>query len=105
MEGRVVNQARKERDEGWYTDPFGRHEARWMSDGEPTKLVRDAGVDSYDAPPHEAPCQATVKIEHPEVGRADDGRRADSAQAGEPPDSRGGAERVLDGFVQSLPPF
>ncbi len=37
--------------EGWCTDPFGRHEARWMSDGVPTKLVRDNGVESYEDPP------------------------------------------------------
>ena len=36
--------------EGWCTDPFGRHEARWLSDGTPTKLVRDAQVESYDPP-------------------------------------------------------
>ena len=30
--------------EGWCTDPFGLHEARWLSDGVPTKLVRDNGV-------------------------------------------------------------
>ncbi len=40
--------------EGWCTDPFGRHDARWMSDGVPTKLVRDGnGVESYDDPPDE----------------------------------------------------
>ena len=46
-----------ERAEGWYTDPYGRHEARWMSDGTPTELVRDLGVESYDAPPDEEPSQ------------------------------------------------
>jgi hypothetical protein len=40
--------------EGWCTDPFERHEARWMSDGTPTKLVRDGEVESYD-PPDEEP--------------------------------------------------
>ncbi len=39
-----------EREEGWETDPFGRHEARRTSDGNPIKLVRDDGVESYDAP-------------------------------------------------------
>ncbi len=43
--------------EGWYTDPYGRHEARWMSDGTPTELVRDRGVESYEAPPDEEPSQ------------------------------------------------
>jgi hypothetical protein len=35
-----------EGEEGWYTDPFGRHEARWLSDGSPTKLVRDGDAES-----------------------------------------------------------
>jgi hypothetical protein len=42
-----------EEQEGWFTDPFGRHEARWLSFGTPTKLVRDDGVESYDEPPEE----------------------------------------------------
>ena len=37
--------------EGWYRDPFGIHEDRWMSQGQPTKLVRDGGAESYDPPP------------------------------------------------------
>ena len=37
--------------EGWCTDPYAQHEARWLSDGKPTKLVRDGGVTSYDGPP------------------------------------------------------
>ena len=37
--------------EGWYRDPFAIHEDRWMSQGRPTKLVRDGGTESYDPPP------------------------------------------------------
>ncbi len=37
--------------EGWYHDPFRLHEDRWMSDGAPTALVRDQGVESQDPPP------------------------------------------------------
>jgi len=38
--------------EGWYVDPFGKHAARWFSDGTPTALVRDAGgVTSQEEPP------------------------------------------------------
>ena len=37
--------------EGWYQDPFGVHEHRWMSRGTSTKLVRDGGTESYDPPP------------------------------------------------------
>ncbi len=52
-----------EHEEGWYTDPYGAHEARWFSDGTPTKLVRDGGVESYDKPPDEAPTQKAERIE------------------------------------------
>ncbi len=37
--------------QGWYWDPFRRHEDRYFSDGRPTKLVRDAGRESFDPPP------------------------------------------------------
>jgi hypothetical protein len=38
--------------QGWHSDPFGLHEARYFSaDGQPTKLVRDRGAESYDEPP------------------------------------------------------
>jgi hypothetical protein len=38
--------------QGWHPDPFGVHEARYFSaDGQPTKLVRDRGVECYDEPP------------------------------------------------------
>lgn len=37
--------------QGWAGDPFGLHESRYFSDGRPTKLVMDAGVESYDEPP------------------------------------------------------
>ena len=37
--------------EGWYRDPFAIHEDRWMSQGRPTKLVRDGGAEAYDPPP------------------------------------------------------
>src|SRR6516165_12043961 len=37
--------------EGWYLDPFKLHTERWFSNGQPTKLVRDDGEESYDPPP------------------------------------------------------
>jgi hypothetical protein len=37
--------------QGWYSDPFQQHGARWFSDGRPTALVRDDGVESQDPPP------------------------------------------------------
>ena len=48
--------------EGWFTDPFGRHEARWMSDGSPTRLVRDGEEESYDDPPDEEPTVTPSRI-------------------------------------------
>jgi hypothetical protein len=47
-------------EEGWYIDPFGRHEARWISDGTPTALVRDGEAESQDPPPDEP---ITVEME------------------------------------------
>jgi hypothetical protein len=44
VSGRVI--------QGWHSDPFGVHEERYFSAaGQPTKLVRDRGVESYDEPP------------------------------------------------------
>jgi hypothetical protein len=37
--------------EGWYKDPYLVHQDRWFSDGTPTALVRDAGVEGEDPPP------------------------------------------------------
>lgn len=51
-----------EHEEGWYSDPFGRHEARWMSQGVPTKLVRDGELESYDEPPDEEPSHEAVRL-------------------------------------------
>jgi hypothetical protein len=64
--------------EGWYTDPFGRHEARWISSGRPTLLVRDGDVESHADPPDEAPSLVPERIVP--VGSPDSTRRADDAQ-------------------------
>ena len=64
--------------EGWCTDPFGLHEARWLSDGVPTKLVRDNGVESYEDPPDEEwTVTPSLIVEEPEDvgGEAEDLRR------------------------------
>jgi hypothetical protein len=36
---------------GWFQDPYHVHEARYVSDGKPTKLVRDGRIESYDPRP------------------------------------------------------
>ena len=48
--------------EGWCTDPFGRHEARWISAGRPTSLVRDSGVESSDPVPDGMPDREATPI-------------------------------------------
>ena len=31
--------------EGWYVDPYAIHDERWVSNGVPTQLVKDGGVE------------------------------------------------------------
>ncbi len=80
--------------EGWCTDPFGRHEARWLSAGTPTKLVRDGDVESYDDPPDEEPTHEPQLIEPdvPATGGADLLRVGD---AGSAPDNLESLERQM----------
>lgn len=68
------------REKGWCTDPYDRHEQRWLSEGKPTKLVQDKGVTSYDPPPDGPPNHLPQKVEtRPNLGPADL-QRADDAE-------------------------
>jgi hypothetical protein len=69
------------REEGWYRDPYGLHTDRWVSDGRPTKLVRDEGAESYDDPPPQDPPMPLVPVP-PNPGDSDDTKRADAAARG-----------------------
>jgi hypothetical protein len=51
MELSALHSQSASRPQGWFTDPFRRHKARWFSDGSPTALVRDEGVEGNDPPP------------------------------------------------------
>lgn len=64
--------------EGWYEDPFGAHEARWFSDGRPTILVRDGGVESHDEPPAAELDLPLVPVIESNAANSQDLRRADS---------------------------
>ena len=66
--------------EGWYRDPFGVHEDRWFSAGAPTRLVRDAGVESSDEPPGELGDAELVEVPHPQASDGSDLLRADAAE-------------------------
>ncbi len=72
----------KPEQEGWYADPHGQHEARWLSDGVPTRLVRDGKLGSYEDPPDAPPNHGWVAIDPPpgSVTSADT-LRADAAEA------------------------
>lgn len=68
-------------EEGWFKDPYRRHEARWMSDGTPTSLVRDGGFESQDAPPDEPLPAAMERLEvEATPGDRSNLRRADDAE-------------------------
>lgn len=89
-----------EEEEGWFTDPFGRHELRWLSTGTPTKLVRDGDVESYDEPPDEEPTTVPERFE-PEVaanGGADMIRAGDPTSGGE--DLASLNQRMTDGALE-----
>src|SRR5262245_26839584 len=58
--------------EGWYRDPFGIHEDRWMSQGRPTKLVRDGGTEAYDPPPDLPLPDALMPVTSDDVRGADE---------------------------------
>ena len=45
---------RRDAAQNWCIDPYGVHEARWFSQGNPTALVRDGGVEAQDPPPETA---------------------------------------------------
>ena len=70
--------------EGWYHDPYERHEERWYSNGKPTALVRDAHVESKDPAPSDlSPTGTLVRSEgDPSAVGTDDLRRADDAGRG-----------------------
>ena len=72
------------KEEGWYTDPFARHEERWMSNGQPTKLVRDQGKVSQDEPPNGPYVQFPDPVEHATSNGPLDLRRADDAGSAGP---------------------
>ncbi len=66
-------------EEGWFKDPYGVHTDRWYSDGRPTLLVRDDGVESRDQPPTGPilkPTERSLEGE-PDLG---DLQRADAAE-------------------------
>jgi hypothetical protein len=81
---------------GWFRDPYQLHEDRYFSEGNPTKLVRDAGHESFDPPPNRPLPGPPVPV----PGRASqstggaDLRRADDAERESPYDRRAGCDQA-----------
>lgn len=101
--------------EGWYLDPYGLHEQRWMSGGKPTSLVRDAGTEANDVPPDKPPSNPLVRAPVVASALGRDFRRADDADTGPSPSLGSYADVALDrgavlnnpmaeGIISSGPP-
>jgi hypothetical protein len=81
--------------EGWHLDPYKLHTDRWISNGRPTKLVRDDGVESYDPPPDEPFTGELVKSPTHEGNGGDLTRAGDTGEHGEGDPSKGLWEQGL----------
>ena len=66
--------------EGWYRDPYGIHQDRWFSAGNPTAPVRDHGVEGHDEPPGSPPPGPPAEIPETDPFTTDDLRRADEQE-------------------------
>lgn len=87
-------------EEGWYVDPYGVHEARWISAGTPTPLVRDGDVEAQDPPPNTPYMGQLAELPETVPRDVDDLLRADDADS-KPlrPDRE--EETVWDAFGES----
>lgn len=73
-----------ERVEGWCSDPYSRHQVRWMSEGKPTDLVKDGDIEGRD-PVSDVPFRVSP-VPLAEVSQGfGDLERADDPRSWEPP--------------------
>jgi len=90
--------------EGWFTDPYGLHDARWLSEGKPTHLVRDGATEGSDPAPDEPFKVTPVRLgDDPERGDGSDLRRADDAERQPGFDEAKATRGAWDAFDQSNP--
>ena len=71
----------EEEEEGWYADPYQIHEARWISAGTPTALVRDGQVEAQDPPPQTPYLGQLEELAETDPKDDDDLMRADMAES------------------------
>jgi hypothetical protein len=87
---------------GWFSDPYHEHECRYFSEGNPTKLVRDLGLESFDPPPDvpmpESPVRAVSHTDPQSSGT--DMRRADDAEREAPYDRRAASAKAISSIVR-----
>ncbi len=72
--------------EGWYRDPYGVHDERWFSDGTPTRIVCDHGVESEDPPPNRpyiGPLEPVDEGDQPVIHGSADENQSGQARPGE----------------------
>lgn len=87
--------------EGWYTDPYALHDARWMSEGTPTALVRDGTTDGHDPVPDGSSTVTPVRLgDESEANDGADLRRADDVERLDKYDSKKAERAALDAFDQ-----
>jgi hypothetical protein len=72
------------------------HEDRWFSAGQPTRLVRDGGIDDYDPPPAGPPKTERIEVRHSQPSEGSDLRRADDPKAGALYDPKAVAWSTID---------
>ena len=85
--------------EGWYKDPYDRFEARWISAGRPTRLVRNGDLEASDDPPDGPLPTRFDPLDPVEV----DTHGTDLSRAGSEDESMGAA--ASRGVGQSVPNF
>jgi hypothetical protein len=91
---------------GWYLDPYGVHEQRWISAGRPTALVRDDGRESKDEPPDRPPTLPFIAAPVDDSLGWRDTLRADDLNRQPSPDLGSYSQAAFDGnaiFNSSLP--
>jgi hypothetical protein len=89
--------------EGWYTDPYARHEARWMSQGKPSALVRDGKVEGNDPAPDGPFKVIPVRVEgQADASNGTDLRRADEAERGSTHDPQSAARRAWEASGEGI---
>jgi len=87
---------------GWFSDPYQKHEYRYFSEGNPTKLVRDSDLESFDPPPDTPMPESLVPApsQGPGPTGGADMRRADDAEREAPYDRRAACQRATSAIVR-----